>query len=314
MTDSARAERTRFPWWRIVQAVLALAVIGLAVRSLAVNWSDLRTQPVQWRIGPGWLFLSVAIVWAMYAVLVEAWRLVVLGMQQRLRYLDAARICMVANLGKYIPGKVWSIAGAAMLAQRAGVSPSAAVAAGALIQALSLSSGVLVVAVLAPRALGAMSPAMKVATLVVGGLAALGVLALSSARALALLQRWLPERIPRLVPIPRGATLLAFAANAAGWGAYGAAFLSLARGLMPEVQVTWVQATTVFAASYVVGLVAVFAPAGLGPRESLFVLLLMDPLGPKGAVALAIATRVLLTITELGAAVPFLLVSKGAPR
>lgn len=312
MTAPARA--ARIPWWRVVQVVLALSVIGLAVRSLAANWNDLRTQPVAWHIGPVWLIASVLIVWAMYAVLVEAWRRVVLGMRQRLGYLDAARICMIANLGKYIPGKVWSIAGAAMLAQRAGVSASAAVAAGALIQALSLSSGVIVVALLAPHSLRSLSPVMTTATVVAGALAALGVVALSSARALAVIQRWLPERIPRLVPIPRAATLVAFTTNAIGWGAYGAAFLCLVRGLTPDVQVTWFQATTVFAASYVVGLVAVFAPAGLGPRESLFVLLLMDPLGPKRAVALALATRVLLTITELGAAVPFLLVRKEASR
>jgi hypothetical protein len=49
-------------------------------------------------------------------------------------------------------------------------------------------------------------------------------------------------------------------------------------------------------------------------RESAFTLLLAPPLGLKLAVALALATRILLTVTELGAAAPFLLVPKGASR
>ena len=73
--------------------------------------------------------LALLIVWGSYAVLVEGWRRVVLAMRQRLGYLDAVRITMVSNLGKYLPGKVWAIAGAALLAERAGVQPGAAVAA-----------------------------------------------------------------------------------------------------------------------------------------------------------------------------------------
>jgi uncharacterized membrane protein YbhN (UPF0104 family) len=92
------------------------------------------------------------------------------------------------------------------------------------------------------------------------------------------------------------------------------AFVWLARGLTPDAALTWSQASTVFTISYLVGLVALFAPGGVGPRESLFIVLLTGPLGPKLAVALALASRVLLTITELGAAAPFLLVRKGRPR
>jgi len=108
--------------------------------------------------------------------------------------------------------------------------------------------------------------------------------------------------------------LAAFLVNVVAWAAYGLAFQCLARGLTADVTLGWGLAATVFTISYLVGLVAVFAPAGLGPRESLFYLLLAGAVGPKLAVALALATRVLLTITELGAAAPFLVVRKGALR
>jgi uncharacterized membrane protein YbhN (UPF0104 family) len=57
----------------------------------------------------------------------------------------------------------------------------------------------------------------------------------------------------------------------------------------------------------VAGLVALFAPGGLVVREGLLILLLQPSIGLGAATALAVASRLLLTVTELGAAVPFLL-------
>jgi uncharacterized membrane protein YbhN (UPF0104 family) len=293
---------------------LAVVVIGLAVRKLTASWSELQAQAIHWEVRVGWLLAAVGIVWSAYALLVEAWRRVVVAMQQRLGYWDAARICMVSNLGKYVPGKVWAIAGNALLAQQAGVAAPAAVAGALVLQALALASGVALVAALAPAALRSAGNWYLAAGVVLGGLALAGVAVLTSGRALALLRRWWPSTLPMIPPIPGRTMLMAFVANVSAWGAYGLAFLCLVRGLTPDAVLSWSQATTVFAISYLVGLIAVFAPAGVGPRESLFYLLLAGPVGPKLAVALALATRVLLTVTELGSAIPFLVTRKGASR
>ena len=66
--------------------------------------------------------------------------------------MTATRIWFLASLGKYIPGKVWAVAGAAVLAQRAGVDPSVAVAGALVLQVLALASGAAVVAVTAGEA------------------------------------------------------------------------------------------------------------------------------------------------------------------
>ncbi|HZH39500.1 MAG TPA: lysylphosphatidylglycerol synthase domain-containing protein, partial [Gemmatimonadales bacterium] len=140
--------------------------------------------------------------------------------------------------------------------------------------------------------------------------------ALCSRRALEAVQRRLPASIPRLEPIPPGVMLAALGVNALAWSAYGLAFVALARGVLPGASLPWTLATSVFTTSYLIGLLVAFAPGGLGVRESMFVLLLGGPLGVKLAGALALATRVTLTIAELGAAAPFLLfrTSRGAPR
>ncbi|HYK09376.1 MAG TPA: lysylphosphatidylglycerol synthase transmembrane domain-containing protein [Gemmatimonadales bacterium] len=302
-------------WWRGVQIIGAIVLVALAVRSLSRNWNDLQSQSIEWRINPLWIALSLVITWAAYAGLIEAWRRVVVSLRQRLGYGDAARITMVSNLGKYVPGKVWAIAGAAYLAQQVGVTKTAAVASAVVLQALALASGVILVAVLAPGLNGVP------AGYVIGG-AALGVAAvggtgvLCSPRALDVIQRRLPASIPRLEPIAPGVMLAALCVNAAAWCAYGLAFVALTRGVLPEASLSWTLATSVFTTSYLIGLLVAFAPGGLGVRESMFVLLLGGPLGVKLAGALALATRVTLTIAELGAAVPFLLIrtSRGVSR
>ena len=139
-------------FWRVLQFAAGALLVGIAVRSVAVNWQSLQAQPIEMRLSPAWLAASVLVVFASYAVLIEAWRRVVLSMGERLEFLTAARIWFLASLGKYVPGKVWAIAGAAVLAQRAGVDPSVAVAGAIVLQVLALASGAAVVALTAREA------------------------------------------------------------------------------------------------------------------------------------------------------------------
>lgn len=99
----------------------------------------------------------------------------------------------------------------------------------------------------------------------------------------------------------------AFVANALAWTGYGLALRLLARGLLPGVELSLAQAVGVFTCSYLVGFIALFAPGGLGPRESVFLLMLAPDIGLKPAAALALASRLLLTGTEVLPAVPILL-------
>jgi glycosyltransferase 2 family protein len=304
----------RRAWWRWVQLVLAVGIIAFAGRKLIQEWNAFQGQSIAWRVRPLWLLLSVAIVWLSYAILVEGWRRVVLGMRQRLGYIEAVRICMVSNLGKYLPGKVWAIAGAALLAERAGVQPGAAVAAAFILQALSLASGLLLVAVLAPEAMQSLGTGSRLALSVLAVLALGGLIVFAIPGLLGLIRRWLPKSIAGIEPVPVGPLLLGLLANVIGWSAYGLAFLCLIRGLTPDASVAWGQATAVFTTSYLVGLIAAVSPGGLGTRELAFTLLLTPTVGAQVATALAIATRLLLTITELGAAVPFLSAMRQAPK
>ena len=293
--------------WRLVQLAAGVLLVGLAARSIILNWQSLRTQPLDWHLSPGWIAASVLVVFAAYAVLIEAWRRVVLSMGERLPFGAAARIWFLASLGKYIPGKVWAVAGAAVLAQRAGVDPAVAVAGALMLQALALASGAAVVAVTAPDTFQAAGPDVVPLVLALVLLSFVGVAVLASQPLLDRLSRLLPRSLPPLRAIRPRMLALAFAGNLCAWVGYGSALLLLARGVLPDVTLSLPQSIGVFTCSYLVGFIALFAPGGLGPRESVFLLILASDIGLKPAAGLALASRLLLTGTEVLPAVPFLL-------
>jgi hypothetical protein len=298
--------------WRALQVVIGLVVVGLAVRSVVVNWHSLQTQHIEWQFGPTWIAASVLVVFSTYAVLIEAWRRVVVSMGERLPFLAAARIWFLASFGKYVPGKVWALAGAAVLAQRAGVDPSAAVAGALVLQILSLTSGAAVVAMTAPDVFQSVGQGSQPVLALVILLSVLGVVALTWQPVLDWISSLLPSSWPRLRAISPVVLGAAFVANVVAWCAYGVALLLLTRGLLPVVDLSLPQAIGVFTCSYIVGFLALFAPGGLGPRESVFLLMLSGQVGLKAAAALAIASRLLLTATELIPAVSLLLLSRRA--
>lgn len=297
---------THRPWWRYLQWLLAIGVIYLAVEAILRNWNDLQAKSITWSIRPLWLLGAVAVMLASYVLQIEVWRRVVAALGYPLRWVQAARVCTVSNLGKYVPGKIWAIAGAAMLAQREGVGAGVAVVAAVLLQGLAIASGVALSAFLAPDILGGLSPVQRTGIWVIGALAVASSFALTIPPVRRVLQRFLPSRVPPLPALDAKVLTLALAANALVWGATGLSFVWLGQGLLAAPPIPWALATSVFTIGYIAGLVAVFAPGGILVRESLVVLLLKGVLGVKFALALALASRVLLTCTELGAAIPFL--------
>jgi hypothetical protein len=253
--------------WRLAQFAAGILLVGLAARAIIINWQSLRAQPLEWRLSPAWIAASILVIFAAYAVLIEAWRRVVLSMGERLPFGTAARIWFLASLGKYIPGKVWAVAGAAVLAQRAGVDPAVAVAGALILQALALASGAVVVAVTAPETFQTVGPDVVplIVLLLLLTLAGVGILA--SQHLLDRINRLLPDYLPPLRAVRLPMLAFAFTGNLFAWVGYGVALLLLARGVLPDVTLSLPQSIGVFTCSYLIGFIALFAPGGLGPRE-----------------------------------------------
>jgi hypothetical protein len=299
--------------WRLAQLTLGLVVVGLAVRQVLVNWDAVRSTPFTWNVQPLLLLLSALVVWAMYALLIATWRLLVERWGGRLTMRHAASIWTVSSLGKYVPGKVWAIAGMAVMAKRVGVPPWIATGAAVLNQVLAIGAGVVVVALTGTTLLEARYPWLRTAMWILLGLVVLGMFVLSSADTVRRLLRAAGVEAGDTAGPPASALVTAGVANLIAWVGYGVALWLMARGLT-VVPLPLSLAIGAFAASYLMGFLALVAPAGLGVREGVFILMLDGTMGTPAAVALAVASRLLLTLTELGAALPFLLSSRERAR
>lgn len=299
--------------WRFIQALAGLAILFFVIRSFIRNWDTIRATPLEWQIRPALLVSSALCTWGMYVLLILAWRSLLRDWGYQLGIWTAARIWAVSNLGKYIPGKVWAIAGMAMMAQRAGCAPWAATASAILMQGLAVGTGVVAMAVAGVETLEQHYPEVRIGLWILAAASAVGVLIMVSPTiARLVLRRLAPAQenlTPRVVTV-----VLSISVNLLAWVGYGVAFWLLAKGLLPSAVVPLRLAVGAFAASYLAGLLFLVAPGGLVVRESVLTLMLQGAIGLAPAAALAVASRLLLTITEVGIAVPFLLFSRESAR
>jgi uncharacterized membrane protein YbhN (UPF0104 family) len=290
-------------WWAL-QLVVGALVARMIWVAVARNWSEFRSLHLSLAPRPGWIALAVLAILVSYASSVEAWRRLLAGWGQPIPYGRAARAWLVANLGRYIPGKIWSVAALAVLAQRAGVEAWAAGASAFAIQAVAVGTAVALVAAATP---GAASPlglgaAALVATLTIV-LLAWDRTARSAARLLG--------SSADVRPLPVAAVARCSVLGLLSWILHGLAFWLLARGLGLPGTLPVVTALGVFTLGYVLGLLALFAPGGVGVRELVLISLLTPSLGAGGAVALSVASRILLTLMEVVAPLGVLVATRG---
>jgi uncharacterized membrane protein YbhN (UPF0104 family) len=209
--------------------------------------------------------------------------------------LDVVRIFMIANLGRYIPGKVWQIAGLAALAKRHGVPPVIATGAAVLGQGIALvaASAIGVVTLIhGPPGVRRWGLAVGV---VLGVVIVVGMLPPVFRKVVGL---WF--RLARQDPLSTLASADAlrwlglFVMN---WALYVLAFWMLAASF--GYQAPLLPVASAFAAAYVLGYVMIFAPAGVGVREGFLIAFLTPHLGAAPASVLAIASRLWTTVVEV---------------
>lgn len=241
--------------------------------------------------------VSCGILLAGYGISAALWGRMVLDLGGPALPLGAAvRVYMVANLGRYVPGKVWQIAGLAMLGRQVGVPPPVAAGAAVAGQGISLVAATLVGF---GTLFGGSGPLAGWGGWVGGALAAALVLVLAAPKVFRafvgtffrLARREPPEE---LSGVHAFRWLVAFVLN---WVVYGLAFQFFVASFGFGGPVLPVVAA--FPAAYVLGYLMIFAPAGIGVREGFLVIFLAPYMGVGEAGVLAALARVWTTAVEV---------------
>jgi hypothetical protein len=230
---------------------------------------------------------------------VPAWRELLAGLGSRLTLRQAQRIVLIGQLGKYIPGGVWTVVAQATMAKEQAVPRARSGTASLMAILLSVVSagalGGVLLAISGREVLGKYGWTM---------LLALPLLALLHPAVLVRVSKVAGRITHRSVPlqrIPEGKLLLAV-----GWLLLGQVINGLHVYLLasaigertPPVPL----AIGLFTFAAAAGLVVVFAPAGAGIRELILVFGLTPFMDAGSALLVVLLSRLVMTIVDFALA------------
>lgn len=286
----------------LLRGLLLAVTFGFIGYALLRQWSDVEVAARAVEIRWGWILAASLVVMGTYAVLIQSWRMLLAGWGGHLSYPTAVRIWTIANLGRYLPGKVWSISALGVMAAAEGVSGIAAAGAAVLGTTLNIGAGFAVAVITGTKGLDGIYPGFGAATKVGAIMFITGVVALPWMLP-ALLDRFARWRGMPVSDqhLTRGTIWLSAAINAVSWVGYGLAFALFAQGVTPQISRDPVLFIAGYSASYLVGFLALFAPGGVGVRELALsgFLVGIGAAGQGEAVILGAASRIWLTVLEI---------------
>lgn len=302
----------RNTWVRLTVFLVVCACAGVALHTY---WAQAREA-----VGalPLWV-LPVTVSAGMLGLAAQmlAWRALLAGLGSPLPRRVAARVMFVGQLGKYLPGSVWAFLAQVELARDWRVPRSRGAAATLLAVAVTVAVSLAVAAValplssaeaarrwwwalaLAPLLLAALHPRIVVWGIRLAArpfarfreVAEAGPLGIGG-RSVAAAVGW---TLAAWVPLGLHAWILT-------WAVGGDALLSAG------------PAVGGYALAWTLGLLVVFAPAGLGVREVVLVVALAPVVDAGAALVVAVLSRLVMTVADVGwAGLSVLLFPASAP-
>ncbi len=274
----------------LVVLVLALYWVWRNRHGIGQAWGRVSLLPIL-----GALVASALGAWSG----VPAWRELLVGLGSRLRLRDAQRVYLMGQLGKYIPGGVWTVLAQATMAKELRVPRARSGTAGLMSILLSVVTAAGLGAVcLSFAGRPVLGRYWWVLLLLLPLLACLHPDVLVRAGRVA---GRVTGRSLRLERIPER-TLL----EASGWLLFGQVCNGLSFYLLVESisghHSNPLLPIGLFAFAVAAGIVVVFAPAGVGPRELILAFGLSAVTDPGSAALIVLMSRVVMTAVDVGLA------------
>lgn len=296
--------------WRVIAAGLAIALTAYFLW-FAVHALDLTA--LREVASSGSVLVAVVVAALMYASIIPvtgwAWSVLLSSRGERWRPMTLGTIVGLAQLAKYVPGNVAQHAARAAIAIRKGMTPASLVASVAqeTVLAIAASLAIGLLALLASgHTLASLEPG-HVGLIAIAGTVLLGavlVFSLSKGRAIKVDSHPVSKAVHSLTTLPGPrATGIALAAYSLNYLLIGAGLWLVAAAIGESSNLTFFTVTAAFALSWLLGFMAPGAPAGLGAREGIMLMLLHG-----AAPAEVLMTFVLLArlVTMLGDVFSFL--------
>jgi glycosyltransferase 2 family protein len=297
----------------IIKWLLIALILFFIARQITTQWELVKGYP--WKINWVMLFLSLIVLQIGLFYKSLLWSKVLSCFGEKLPPMRAFRVAYLSNLGRYVPGKVFQFVGIMYLARKEGVREDIAVSSLALVQLMDTPAGIIAIFVyylMLGLSFDKISHYMPLMILLgVISVAAILIILIPS-----LLERML-NVILRFIKRPRlefklekkvGFQLLFL--YFISWNIFGASLYLFLRAVTDIPMNFFLESCVVYAASYLVGYWALFAPGGIGVREGAMGVFLAEIGGIITPVALAVGlmSRLWFLAAELSVSVLALMI------
>ena len=274
--------------------LLVLVVVFFLVKYLYENWRAVSLY--RWQFKYGLLAISFGVVFLNFLFFIQIWRNLLNKFSSGLSFKKAFKIWFYSNLGKYVPGKIWSVMGMVYMCEKEGIPKAATFTSAILNQLLNIIGGLILVLILSgTKFLSGMSKLYYLPLILVF------VISLYP-RVMEKILNWGLKKLkkePVKVNLSFKENLFFTLLFMLAWGVYGVAFNIFILSLTDYSFNLWPFLTSIFVFSYILGFLSIFVPGGLGVREGILVFYLSSYFPLPVATLIALLSRLWMSVVEV---------------
>lgn len=287
----------------IIGAFLICIILFLIAKNLFSNWDKLGELGFQ----PDYTYLFISLIVLLLAWIATVWSLqrIFAALDYDIPFSDVYTIYFRSIAGKYLPGKLWQIAGSTYLAAKRGIPEGISVTSFVMGQAYWILSGMVLIGC------GAAVGLFKDSTGFLSTLkwtfipAIIGIIIVAiKPKYMEAPMNWMLQLLKREkvdIDISFRVSIKILAYYLVCWSIFGLAFWFFVSSLTPVSFDRYLILTAVFSAAIIIGFLSLFAPGGIGVREGILILLLTyanDFQVPLPSI-IALGFRLVMTISEI---------------
>lgn len=290
----------RFNYKQIVRWIIVVAIFVFLGKMVWDNWSQVKDASFTFEVFP--LLLSTLIFAFSYFIQILAWYMITLKLGIAIPIRETLKAWFYSQLGKYLPGKVWLLLGRVYYYESRGKSKkSISVALYFETVTVIMAGGIIFLAALIFfKEMGPVYSGKLFWWLI--PLFLLGFVSIHP-KVLQKIFNWTLvqfKREPVSLSISYSDILWILLVCIVSWVSGGVGFYLFVDSVYPVGPQYILFLTGALAFSSTLGLVALFAPSGLGIREGALVYLLSFMVATPVAVIISILTRIWMTLIEIG--------------
>lgn len=283
------------------QVIIILLIFYFLIKSLVANWTQVKD--FDWRFNYPLLILSFMLQIAALFWLVQIWRWILRHTGSSVSYFKLFKVWFFANLGRYLPGKVWQFLGMIYMLEKRGVPKRNSFSTAILAQSFSVISGLFISVIFLGASLYSQFFSKNPALVIAGVIFGLAILVLVCypkvlERTLNLgLKILKKEKIS--LDLTSKDVIIYVLCYSVSWLLFGLAFLIFVKSMAQASFTMYPSLTGAFAFSVNIGFLALFVPGGIGVREGILVLLLSSLFPLPVATLISLLARLWVTVAEL---------------